>query len=317
MLEYILFSCINSLLYGLLLFMLSSGLTLIFGLMNVLNFAHASFFMLGAYFAYEISTYAGFWPALILAPLGVGVAGIFIERFGLRSVHKYGHVAELLFTFGIFYLVDELIILIWGRNPVPYDIPDSMDFALLTIMNTDFSAYRAFMLLISLGMFAVLFFIITRTRIGLIIQAALTNPDMVDALGHNVQAVFMYVFGGGAALAGLAGVIGGNYLITEPAMAQNLGPIVFVVVVVGGMGSLTGAFAASLLLAALQTFAVGLEVSLSDLVALLGAAPGETGGIIQDIMRIEIAHTRGMLPYLFMVLMLIFKPKGLMGTREE
>jgi branched-chain amino acid transport system permease protein len=317
MLEYILFSCINSLLYGLLLFMLSSGLTLIFGLMNVLNFAHASFYMLGAYFAYQISTHIGFWPALFIAPVCVGLVGIFVERYGLRSVHKYGHVAELLFTFGVFYLIDELIILIWGRNPVPYKVPESLNFSLLTIMNTDFSAYRAFMLLISIAMFALLFFIITRTRIGLIIQAALTNPEMVGALGHNVPAVFMYVFGGGAALAGLAGVIGGNYLVTEPAMAQNLGPIVFVVVVVGGMGSLTGAFVASLLLAALQTFAVGMEVSFSDLLALWGLTPDEAVGIAEDLLRIEIAHTRGMLPYLFMILMLIFKPKGLMGTREE
>ncbi|MBS3732194.1 MAG: branched-chain amino acid ABC transporter permease [Desulfobacterales bacterium] len=317
MLEFILFSCINSLLYGLLLFMLSSGLTLIFGLMNVLNFAHASFFMLGAYFAYEISTYIGFWPALVFAPLGVGVVGIFIERYGLRSVHKYGHVAELLFTFGVFYVIDELVILIWGRNPVPYEVPGGLDFTLLTIMNTNFSAYRAFMLLISVAMFAVLFFVITRSRLGLIIQAALTHPETVGALGHNVPSVFMYVFGGGAALAGLAGVIGGNYLITEPAMAQNLGPIVFVVVVVGGMGSLTGAFVASLLIAALQTFAVGMEVSLSDLLALWDVYIPEASGIIEDLLRIQVSHTRGMLPYLFMVLMLVFKPKGLMGTREE
>jgi branched-chain amino acid transport system permease protein len=317
MLEFILFSCINTLLYGLLLFMLSSGLTLIFGLMNVLNFAHASFFMLGAYFAFEVSTYIGFWPALVFAPLGVALVGIFIERYGLRSVHKYGHVAELLFTFGVFYVIDELIILIWGRNPVGYKIPESLDFTLLTIMNTDFSAYRGFMILISLAMFVVLFLVITRTRLGLIIQASLTHPEMVGSLGHNVPSVFMYVFGGGAALAGLAGVIGGNYLITEPAMAQNLGPIVFVVVVVGGMGSLTGAFVASLLIAALQTFAVGMEVSFSDLLALWEVSAPEAGGILHDLLRIEIAHTRGMLPYLFMVLMLIFKPKGLMGTREE
>ncbi len=317
MLEFILFSCINSIIYGLLLFMLSSGLTLIFGLMNVLNFAHASFFMLGAYFAFQISTYIGFWPALFLAPMFVGLVGIFIERYGLRSVHKHGHVAELLFTFGVFYLIDEVVVLIWGRNPVAYKVPEGLDFTLLTIMNTNFSAYRAFMILISLGMFAVLFFVITRTRIGLIIQASLTNPDMVGALGHNVPSVFMYVFGGGAALAGLAGVIGGNYLITEPAMAQNLGPIVFVVVVVGGMGSLTGAFVASLLIATLQTFAVGFEVSISDLLAVWGIYPGEIGSFFEDILRIQISHTRGMLPYLFMILMLIFKPKGLMGTREE
>jgi branched-chain amino acid transport system permease protein len=172
------------------------------------------------------------------------------------------------------------------------------------------------MLLIALIMFIGLFVVLTRTRIGLIIQAALTHPEGVSALGHNVPGVFMLVFGGGCALAGLAGVIGGNYFITDPGMARMLGPIVFVVVVVGGMGSLTGAFVASLLLGAIQTFAVGLEYSLTDLFRLFGFSLSFEGGILKDLFRIQIAHTGPILPYLFMVFMLIFRPKGLMGTRE-
>ena len=317
MIEYIIFSLLNSLLYGMLLFMLSSGLTLIFSMMGVLNFAHASFYMLGAYFAYQISVFIGFWPALIISPLLAFVLGALIERYGLRTVHKYGHVAELLFTVGVAFLIEEAVILIWGRSAMDYRVPDILDFPLFTLFATDFSAYRAFMFLIALFMFAALYLVLTRTRIGLIIQAALTHPDGVGALGHNVPMVFMLVFGGGSALAALAGVIGGNYLITDPSMARMLGPIVFVVVVVGGMGSLTGAFVASLLLGAIQTFAVGLEYSLADLFNLLGISiqPGH-GGILSDLFRIEIAHMGPILPYLFLVLMLVFRPKGLMGTRE-
>jgi branched-chain amino acid transport system permease protein len=316
MLEYVFVSSINSLLYGLLLFMLSSGLTLIFSMMGVLNFAHASFFMLGAYFAFQISEFFGFWPGLVIAPLIVGVLGALVERYGLRTVHKYGHVAELLFTVGLAYLIEECVNLIWGRNAVAYQIPAILDFPLITFFGTDFSAYRAFMLVVSVGMFVVLFLVLTRSRIGLIIQAALTHPDGVSTLGHNVPGVFMLVFGGGSALAGLAGVIGGNYLITEPSMATHLGPIVFVVIVVGGMGSLTGAFVASLLLGAIQTFAVGIQVSLNDVLGLFGIHL-MSSGLLKDFLRIQISHTGPILPYLFMVLMLIFRPKGLMGKRES
>lgn len=317
MTEYLVFSLLNGLLYGMLLFMLSSGLTLIFSMMGVLNFAHASFYMLGAYFAFQISSWVGFWPGLIIAPLLIGVIGALVERFGLRTVHKYGHVAELLFTVGLAFLIEEAVILIWGRNAPDYRIPELLDKALFTLWSTDFSMYRGFMLLIAVCMFVALYLVLTRSRIGLIIQAALTHPEGVSALGHNVPAVFMMVFGGGCALAGLAGVIGGNYFITDPGMARMLGPIVFVVVVVGGMGSLTGAFVASLLLGAIQTFAVGLEISLSDVFGVFGISTDFQTGILKDLFRIQIAHTGPILPYLFMVFMLIFRPKGLMGTRES
>jgi branched-chain amino acid transport system permease protein len=294
--EFVLVQTLNGISYGLLLFMLSSGLTLVFSLMGVLNFAHASFYMLGAYFAYQISTWIGFWPALVAAPLLVGAIGMLVERWGLRTVHKYGHVAELLFTFGLAYLIEEAVHLVWGRQAVPYRVPAELDGPLFQIMGSQYPIYRGFMMLVAVAMLVSIWLALTRTRIGLVIQAALTHPQTVEALGHNVPRVFMLVFGGGAALAGLAGVIGGNAFVTDPGMAAAVGPIIFVIVVVGGMGSLAGAFIASLLIGCIQTFAVSLDWTL-------------VGGI-------TIAQAAPVLPYLLMVLLLIFRPRGLMGTRE-
>ncbi len=313
--EFFLVTLLNSLSYGLLLFMLSSGLTLIFSMMGVLNFAHASFYMLGAYFAFQTSQAIGFWPALVVAPIAVAALGAITERYGLRTVHKYGHVAELLFTFGLAYIIEEIVHLIWGRAPVEYKIPAVLDFSAFSIFSTQYPAYRVFMMLVSVGMLIALYFALTRTRIGLIIQASLTHPDMVESLGHNVPRVFMTVFAGGAALAGLAGVIGGNAFVTEPGMAASVGTIVFVVVVFGGMGSLAGAFVASLVIGAVQTFSVGFDYSLLNLFALLGIETSADSAWY-DLWKVTISQAGPVLPYILMVLMLIFRPKGLMGTRE-
>ena len=309
--EFVLFSLLNGISYGLLLFLLSVGLTLIFGMMGVLNFAHASFYMLGAYFAYQISAKIGFWPALVLAPLMVGVVGALVERFGLRRVHKFGHVAELLFTFGLAFLLGEAVQLIWGRSAVDYQVPAALDGPLFTLFSTAYPAYRGFMMLVSLSMLLAMYLGLTKTRVGLIIQAALTHPQMVEALGHNVPRIFMLVFGGGCALAGLAGVIGGNAFVTEPGMAAAVGSIIFVVVVVGGMGSLAGAFIASLIIGVMQTFSVGLDV---QPLSFLGALTD--GPVLSQIAALKISRIAPILPYLLLVLMLIVRPKGLMGTRE-
>src|SRR5216683_292380 len=127
MLELATVSLLNGVVYGLLLFMLSSGLTLIFSMMGILNFAHASVFMLGAYFSYQIGRWIGFWPALVIAPLLCGLIGAAIERYGLRHVHRSGHVAEILFTFGLAYLIEELVIMAWGRNPIENRVPEVID----------------------------------------------------------------------------------------------------------------------------------------------------------------------------------------------
>ena len=298
-----------------LLFMLASGLTLIFSMMGVLNFAHASFFMLGAYFAFQVSEGIGFWPALVVAPIIVGVIGAGVERYGLRPVHRFGHVAELLFTFGLAFVIEEVVQMLWGKVPVPYDVPASLDIAAFSWRGLDYSAYRLFQLLIAVGIFVALFALITRTRTGLIIRAALTHPNIVASLGHDVPKIFMWTFGFGCALAGIAGVIGGNVLGTEPAMAIQLGPIVFVVIVVGGLGSMVGALIASLFIGIIDSLAISYDISVYPLFAALGYER-EVEGAMRDIVNLTTAGIAPLLPYLLLVLMLILRPRGLLGTRD-
>jgi branched-chain amino acid transport system permease protein len=313
--EFFTISLLNGISYGLLLFMLSSGLTLIFSMMGVLNFAHASFYMVGAYLAYSLMLVVGFWPALVLAPLLVGVMGALFEKYALRRVHKFGHVPELLITFGLSYIILEVVQLIWGTGPVDYRVPDELSGPLFTLWGTQFPMYRGFMMAVSLLMLVAIWQLLTRTRIGLVIQAALTHPETVETLGHNVPRVFMLVFGGGAALAGLAGVIGGNAFVTEPGMAISVGSIIFVVVVVGGMGSLSGAFLASLLIGLVQTFAVAIDASLLGLFETFHITMAEdTFGY--SLWKLKVSQVAPILPYLFLVLILIFRPRGLLGTRE-
>jgi branched-chain amino acid transport system permease protein len=314
-LELIIVSTLNGLLFGMLLFLMASGLTLIFSMMGVLNFAHASFYMLGAFFGFQISHWVGFWPSLLIAPMLVGGIGALVERYGLRTVHRHGHVAELLFTFGLAFVIVEVVQIIWGKLPVDYREPPSLDFTAFTVFSTNYPAYKMFMLLTAVSIFLVLLAILTRTRLGLIIQAALTHPHMVGMLGHNVPRIFMLVFGLGCGLAAVAGVIAGPALVTQSDMAGLLGPILFVVVVVGGLGSLWGAFVASLLIGLIQTFAVAVNVSLGDIFALIGVDIGP-GSLLADVWRVTVAQVAPIIPYLLLVLVLIFRPTGLLGTRE-
>ena len=342
--EFFIISLLNGLSYGLLLFMLSSGLTLIFSMMGVLNFAHASLYMLGAYLAYTLAKLIGFWPALFIAPLLVGVLGALFERHALRRVHAFGHVPELLITFGLSYVVLEIVQLVWGRTAVEFPPPEVLRGPAFTLVNSSaeglsmiwgaappglcqatdaavriacspFPATRGFMMVVAVAMLLALWLMLTRTRIGLVIQSALTHPEMVEALGHNVPRVLMLVFGAGSALAGLAGVIGGSTFVTEPAMAATVGSVIFVVVVVGGMGSLAGAFVASVLIGVLQTFAVSMDHSI---VSLLGGLGVELGAALagNTLMKLTLSQVAPILPYLLLVLILIFRPRGLMGTRE-
>jgi branched-chain amino acid transport system permease protein len=323
---------------------LSSGLTLIFSMMGVLNFAHASFYMVGAYVAYTLSQIVGFWPALVIAPIVVGLLGALFERHALRRVHKFGHVPELLITFGLSYVILELVQLVWGRTAVEFPPPEALRGPAFTLINSSvdgmqfvagaapaalcqaadaavrvvcspFPATRGFLMLVAVFMLLALWLMLTRTRIGLVIQSALTHPEMVEALGHNVPRVLMLVFGAGSALAGLAGVIGGSTFVTEPAMAATVGSVIFVVVVVGGMGSLAGAFLASLLIGVIQTFAVALDYSVATALGGLGVelSPAVAGN---TLVQLTLSQVAPILPYLFLVLILIFRPKGLLGTRE-
>jgi len=309
---------LNGLSYGLLLFMLSSGLTLIFSMMGVLNFAHASFYMLGAYLGQALAARLGFGTALWLAPLAVGGLGAAFEHLCLRRVHRHGHVAELLVTFGAAYVIVEAVQLVWGRGPLEFHPPDWLAGPAFTRVRdaagaswvagaaeacaaagtscTPFPATRVFMMGVALAMLAALAALLALTRVGMVIRAALTHPRMVEALGHDLPKVYMGVFGAGAALAALAGVIGGSTFVTEPGMAAAVGSVVFVVVVVGGVGSLGGAFAASVLIGLLQTAAVGFDRPLFGRPSLAQLAPA--------------------LPFALLVAVLAWRPAGLFAPRR-
>jgi branched-chain amino acid transport system permease protein len=163
--EFFTISLLNGISYGLLLFMLSSGLTLIFSMMGVLNFAHASFYMLGAYFAYSTTRLIGFWPALFIAPLLVALLGAAFEKYCLRRVHKFGHVPELLITFGLSFIILEMAQLIWGTGSVDYRVPAELSGPLFTLYGTQFPLYRGFMMLVAILMLIAIWLLLTRTRI--------------------------------------------------------------------------------------------------------------------------------------------------------
>lgn len=312
--EFFTVSALNGLIYGLLLFAVSAGLTLIFGMMGVINFAHASFYMLGAYLAYSLFSVIGFWWAILVAPLIVAGIGVLIERFLLRRVHAFGHAHELLLTFGLAFVFEELMKMFYGNYAVTYKPPPELQFAAFTLFGTDYQFYRIFVGMTALMLFAILFYVLRRTRTGIVVRAAVRLPAMVGALGHNVPVVFMAVFGLGAWMAGLAGAVGGALLTTNPNMALELGVIVFVVVVVGGLGSLEGALVASLLIGLMTSFSVGLDFSVADMAGLVGLR--DSVAAMGDLMTTKLSTFSAAMPVLLMLIVLLVRPAGLMGDRN-
>ena len=311
--DQLLFALLNGVVYGLLLFMVSAGLTLVFGMMGVLNFAHASFYMLGAYFAYALQPLVGFAPAVLLAMVLAGVVGAVVERWFLRRVHHHGHAHELLLTFGLSFIIAEAIKLFFGNYPVDYRVPAALDFSAFAIGAQQYPAYRLLMGGIAIAMFAALFLLLTRTRVGIIVRAAIHRPRMVEALGHNVQFVFMGVFGVGAALAGLAGAVAGAFYTTSPNMALETGVMVFVIVVVGGLGSLGGALLASILIGVATSLAVGIDRSAADLLALVGAQDWAQG--VGGLLTLKVSSLAATIPFALMLFVLLARPSGLMGEK--
>ncbi|RDU96925.1 branched-chain amino acid ABC transporter permease [Trinickia dinghuensis] len=302
---------LNGISYGLLLFMLSAGLTLIFSMLGVLNFAHASFYMLGAYLGYSIATHEGFMAALVFAPLVMGFAGAAIERTLLRRARANGPLHELLLTFGLAYLLAELVKLAWGLGSLSVALPSMLDGPLVTFGDAAFSRYRAFMMAVSIATLAALYLLLRTSRTGLILRAALTHARAVEALGHDVARIGTLVFAVGTALAALAGVIGAPLAVVEPGMAEAVGSVVFVVVIVGGLGSLGGAFAASLLIGCVQTWAVGSTASLGSLTQWAGVRLSPVWATL------SVSQVAPLLPYVLLVAMLASRPRGLFGRRED
>jgi branched-chain amino acid transport system permease protein len=311
--EFAVSSLLNGLIYGLLLFMVSAGLTLIFGLMGVLNFAHGSFYMLGAYMGYFLSSRIGFVPALFGAGAIVGGVGMLCERYLLQPVHREGHAHELLVTFGLLFVFDEIVKIVFGQFAVNYAVPASLNFEVFRLGNYGYSFYRLFIGLVAIVLFAALYALVRFTRAGLIVRAAVQRPLMVQVLGHNVPLVFMIVFACGAAMAGVAGAIAGALLTTSPTMSSDIGTLVFVIVVIGGLGSVGGALVASLLIGVFSTFAIGIDWTIADGMGLLGLRPiaDRIGGILLT----PLSTMSGVIPFALMLVVLLVRPAGLMGDR--
>ncbi len=278
---------LHGLAYGGLLFLVSAGLTLVFGMMNVLNFAHAAMYMLGAYFSYALLQETGqFWLSLMVCPILLFIIGALIERFLLRRVHIFGHVHELLLTFGLAYIITEVVKWVWGNFPLAVNVGGFLN-ETVEIIGITYPVYRIFIFACAVLVGGIMALILYKTRLGIILRAAVNDSEMVNALGFNVPLVFMGVFAFGAALSGFAGVIAGPLLSTFPGMANEILLDAFVVIVVGGFGSLGGAVVASLIIGELQSFGVLLFPKLS--IALV---------------------------YLLMAVVLIVKPSGLFGEKQ-
>lgn len=267
--------------------MVSAGLTMIFGMMNVLNFAHAAMYMLGAYFSYTVLRVTGhFWLSLVLCPVILFIIGALVERFLMRRVHIHGHLHELLLTFGLAYIITEIVKWVWGNYPLAVNLEGFLAQS-INIFGILYPVYRIFIffcaVLVGLSMALILY----KTRLGVTLRASVNDGEMVEALGINVPLVLTGVFAFGTALSGFAGVIAGPLLSTYPGMAQEILVDAFVVIVVGGFGSLGGAVVASLLIGELQSFGVLLFPKLS--LALV---------------------------YLLMAIVLIVKPSGLFGEKQ-
>ncbi len=278
---------IHGLAYGMVLFLVASGLTLIFGMMGILNIAHAAFFMLSAYFCYQVVAWTGnFWLALLLAPIFTGIFGVLVERFLLRKVHAAGLLSELTLTIGVMLVIYEAVKVFWGTENLPLKLPPLLR-GLVNIGGMDYPPYRLFIIGLSLVVLGFLAFILYKTRLGMVVRAAVSDADMVNALGINVPLLFMFVFGVGTWLAGLAGVAIAPILTVFPGLAHQMGMDAFIVVIVGGFGSLGGAFMVAIICGLLSSYGVQFVSQLAPV-----------------------------LMFIFMAIVLAFRPMGFFGERE-
>ncbi|NVM27053.1 MAG: branched-chain amino acid ABC transporter permease [Desulfobacterales bacterium] len=278
---------IHGLAYGLLLFLLASGFTLIFGMMGILNLAHGSFFMLSGYFCCQFLSMTGnFWLALLLAPIAAAFFGVLCERFLLRKVHAFGHIGELILTVGISLLILESVKVFWGGGSLHITVPQFLQ-GLVTVAGLSYPIYRLFIIGLSLMVLGFLTLILYKTRLGMIVRAAVSDADMANALGINIPLVFMFVFGVSTWLAGVAGVAIAPILTVFPGLADQIWMDALVVVVVGGLGSLAGAFIVSIICG--LSYCYGVQF---------------------------ISQLAPVLMFIFVAIVLGFRPMGLFGERE-
>jgi branched-chain amino acid transport system permease protein len=297
---YLIEQCLNGFQLGMLLFLLAAGLTLVFGIMDLVNLAHGSLYMLGAYFAATFAVVTGsFVVAVALAIVCSLIAGMVLEIVALRPLYGRDHLDQVLGTFGLILFFNELVRLVWGPAGMTLGLPQPMLHAVHILPGLYYPAYRLVIILVSLLVAALLYVLVMRTRLGMLIRAGASNREMVGALGINIKLLYTLVFGLGAALAGFAGVMQAPILTVQIGMGENIIILAFVVIIIGGIGSIRGAFVAACIVGLIDT--VG-RAFLPDLLhAVLNANAASSLGRALSSMSI----------YMLMAAILVVRPEGL------
>src|SRR5436305_8625441 len=298
--------CLNGLQFGLLLFLLAAGLTLVFGIMDLVNLAHGSLYMLGAYFAATFVAWTdSFIVGALLALAATLLVGMIMEVVALRRLYGRHHLDHVLGTFGLILFFNELVRWVWGPAGRSLQLPDWLNGPVHLLPGLDYSAYRIAIIVTSLAVALLLYVLVMRTRVGMLIRAGASDREMVGALGINIKLLYTLVFGLGAALAGFAGMMQAPLAFVQIGMGENILILAFVVIIIGGIGSIRGAFLAAITIGIIDTIG---RAFLPDLVRqFLSYSAGSSAG----------PALSSMLIYALMALVLIFRPEGLFPASSK
>ena len=303
---YLIEQCLNGIQLGMLLFLLAAGLTLIFGIMDLVNLAHGSLYMLGAYFAATFAAVTGsFVLGAILALLATLVVGMALEVIAIRRLYGRDHLDHVLGTFGLILFFNDLVRWIWGPAGMTLPLPSQMLTAVQVLPGVFYPLYRVVIILATLAVALLLYVLVMRTRVGMLIRAGASNREMIGALGINIKLLYTLVFGLGAALAGFAGLMQAPILTVQIGMGENILILAFVVIIIGGIGSIRGAFVAAIIVGLIDT---------------IGRA------FLPDLVRHFVSYSAGsslgpslssMIIYMLMAAVLVFRPEGLFPAASK
>lgn len=292
---------LNGLQFGVMLFLMASGLTLVFGIMDLINLAHGSLFMIGAYLCATVFQKTGsFLLGLLVALPGAALVGIAVEIIALRKLYTRDHLDQVLATFGLILFFNELTKIIWGPRAMFLDVPDALSGTVEIIPGAPYPAFRLAIIVAGIIVAIFLYFLITRTRLGMLIRASATNREIIGALGINVKLLYTLVFGLGALLAGLSGAMAGPLFAVEVGMGEDILILTFVVIVIGGIGSIRGALVGAILVGLIDTLGRAFLPAFFKLFI----DPATADGVGASLASMAI--------YILMAVILAWKPKGLM-----
>jgi branched-chain amino acid transport system permease protein len=295
---------LNGLQLGVLLFLIAAGLTLVFGVMDFINLAHGVQYMLGAYLAVAFYGLVGnFFFALLLALAAALLFGLLLEFLVFRHLYDRDHLDQVIATFGIILFLNHAVRVVWGAAPLTLPVPEFFTGSIVLMSGLLYPVWRLVIIGSGLAIAAGLYVMVTFTRIGMLVRAGATNARMVSALGVNIERLFMIVFGFGTMLAGFAGIMIAPIISVEPGMGDNILILAFVVIVIGGIGSIRGAFIAALLIGLVDT--LGRSFSVDILRLMMGPSPARMAG----------PAIASMLIYVLMVVVLYVRPAGLFPAR--